>query len=405
MQTKAYDSSLDFNDLGSTSTWGLWSDGTTIWIPDVTNKKVNAYNLDTKARDAASDINTLNAAGNHNPYGIWQNDTTVWISDYADDKLYAYDATTYQRNSDADFNVLESEGNPAPLGIWSNGETIWVADYSDSIIYGYYLNNQIQVTTQSSSAVQLSWNAVTGASYYILQQATQSNGDYTTVYTGSSTTFVVDNVGTTTVSFQVAACALQNDSNSCSPFYGEQNVTLSNTSAKLYRTQRQQLSSVQTENSNQKQLQQQLPVSVSQQKGSSIFNSQLNQTVVSGDSCYFGLTETVYYFPPNNLSYRWGNPIYGDWSIALDLAEREQVCRKSNWQVATVQQLLQLMTELNHQTALLPYQSSPTQWQFWTSNRVSADKALAVDLQTQQVLTLPILQYLPVILIAGEKAE
>ena len=40
--------------------------------------------------NAAEDFNTLNAADNDYPTGLWADSTTIWVSDLADDKLYAY---------------------------------------------------------------------------------------------------------------------------------------------------------------------------------------------------------------------------------------------------------------------------------------------------------------------------
>ena len=46
---------------------GMWSDGTTMWVSDLRDAKIYAYNLGTKARDASKDFDTLDAASNGNP--------------------------------------------------------------------------------------------------------------------------------------------------------------------------------------------------------------------------------------------------------------------------------------------------------------------------------------------------
>ena len=72
----------DFNTLsaaGNNHSFGLWSDGTTMWAVDFDDDKLYAYNLATKALDAAKDINTLDAAGNNNPRGLWSDGTTMWV--------------------------------------------------------------------------------------------------------------------------------------------------------------------------------------------------------------------------------------------------------------------------------------------------------------------------------------
>ena len=65
----------DFNTLsgaGNESPYGIWSDGTTMWVVDPLDLKIYAYNLSTKARDAAKDFNTLDAAGNMGLVGYGQ---------------------------------------------------------------------------------------------------------------------------------------------------------------------------------------------------------------------------------------------------------------------------------------------------------------------------------------------
>ena len=64
--------------------------GVTMWVVDNADDKIYAYNLGTKARDAAKDLNGLVAAGNNNPRGLWSDGVTMWISDNTDDKIYAY---------------------------------------------------------------------------------------------------------------------------------------------------------------------------------------------------------------------------------------------------------------------------------------------------------------------------
>ena len=63
--------------------------GTTIWVagvfrlPDHTVEpgKVFAYRLSDGARDAARDIDTLAASGSERIQGIWSDGTTMWVPD------------------------------------------------------------------------------------------------------------------------------------------------------------------------------------------------------------------------------------------------------------------------------------------------------------------------------------
>ena len=112
--------------------YDIWSDGTTIWVSDLRDAKIYAYNLGTKARDASKDFDTLDAAGNDLPRGIWSDGTTMWIADSSDDKVYAYNLTTKARDASKDFDT------PArSTGIWSDGTTMWVAAQQPGNIYAY----------------------------------------------------------------------------------------------------------------------------------------------------------------------------------------------------------------------------------------------------------------------------
>ncbi len=133
---------LDFNTLkvfGNISPRGIWSDGITMWVVDLGDKKIYAYNMATKARDSNKDFNTLTVFGNTNPVGIWSDGTTMWVSDSSDNKIYAYNMSTKDRDSTKEFNTLKTAGNNRPTGIWSDGTTMWVADESDGKLYAYNL--------------------------------------------------------------------------------------------------------------------------------------------------------------------------------------------------------------------------------------------------------------------------
>ena len=110
-----------------------------MWVADDNDNKLYAYNLVTKARDAAKDFNTLDAAGNTHPQDIWSDGITMWVVDYDDDKLYAYNLVTKTRDAAKDVNTLDAAGNNQPVGLWSDGGTVWVSDRDDDNIYAYSL--------------------------------------------------------------------------------------------------------------------------------------------------------------------------------------------------------------------------------------------------------------------------
>ena len=124
------------NAAGNGSPWGLWSDGTTVWVADASDDKLYAYTLATGARDSAEEFDLH--AENDNPTGIWSNGTTVWVADASDDKLYAYTLSGGARDSDKEFNLHTDNGRPT--GIWSDRTTVWVADGSDAKLYAYTLS-------------------------------------------------------------------------------------------------------------------------------------------------------------------------------------------------------------------------------------------------------------------------
>ena len=126
---------------GNDAPWGIWSDHTTMWVADSDDKKIYAYNLETKERDADKDFNTLDAAGNDNPRGIWSDGTTMWVADdptLTPGRIYAYNMDDRERNSGLDFAAtMDAAGNRNPAGIWSDESTMWVADWVENKIYAY----------------------------------------------------------------------------------------------------------------------------------------------------------------------------------------------------------------------------------------------------------------------------
>ena len=161
MSTKARESTKDFNTLiaaGNRVPVGIWSDGTTMWVADWEDAKIYAYSMSSKARESVKDFDTLSAAGNRQPVGIWSDGIIMWVLDGEDDKIYAYSMSTKARESTKDFNTLYAAGNRRPQGIWSDGTTMWVADWQDDKIYAYSMSTKARDSAKDFNTLS-AWNA------------------------------------------------------------------------------------------------------------------------------------------------------------------------------------------------------------------------------------------------------
>ncbi len=161
MATKARVSDKDFDtlqDAGNIFPLGIWSDGETMWVSDNLEGKLYAYDMATKARDSGKDFDTLQDAGNAGPYGIWSDGDTMWVADWDEEKIYAYDMATKERASGKDFNFLKAAGNFAPAGIWSDGETMWVVDPVIDKVYAYDMATTARVPGRELDALDAAGN-------------------------------------------------------------------------------------------------------------------------------------------------------------------------------------------------------------------------------------------------------
>ena len=146
----AWQAAEDFNTLapaGNATPYGLWSDGTTMWVTDRTDDKIYAYNMETKAREPGQDFDTLIAAGNNDPRGIWSNGETMWVADGEDSKLYAYNMATRARDPGKDLQLVGTWVGD-PQGIWSDGTTVWVANSVKEHIFAYNLHTKERETSK-----------------------------------------------------------------------------------------------------------------------------------------------------------------------------------------------------------------------------------------------------------------
>ena len=128
---------------GNTDPRGIWSDGVTLWVANNSavnsNDKIYAYALASKAHVPTKDL-TL-ATGNNIPNGLWSDGTTMWVvnSDGFSPKIYAYSLVSKKPLSARDFTL--PAGNRNPTDIWSDGVTMWVADLDDDKLYAYQMSD------------------------------------------------------------------------------------------------------------------------------------------------------------------------------------------------------------------------------------------------------------------------
>ena len=133
---KAEDDLDGLNSAGNRDPYGIWSNGTTLWIVDTVDLKVYAYNSDG-SREESKEFSLADA--NEAPTGIWSDGTIMWVADAVDRELYAYQLSDGSRVPNRDIAVLIGSANPAE--IWSDGHTIWVLDSEVSRIFAYRLSD------------------------------------------------------------------------------------------------------------------------------------------------------------------------------------------------------------------------------------------------------------------------
>ena len=124
--------------------YGIWSDGTTIWVVGQQRDTLYAYTLSNGDRDSDKDIELHR--DNFGPRGLWSDGTTIWVVDWQtpDDndisKIFAYTLTqgdTFgNRSEDKEIDLLNTDTR----GLWSDGTTIWVANTYESRITAYTLD-------------------------------------------------------------------------------------------------------------------------------------------------------------------------------------------------------------------------------------------------------------------------
>ena len=164
---------------------------------------------------ASDDFDTLVAAGNEAPYGIWSDGTTMWVTDVDDIKIYAYNLSTKARDSSKDFDTLAAAGNLSSRGIWSDGTTMWVADETYDKLYSYNVpssNATLSTLTVDGTSVTGFASDRTAYQYGVGHAVTQVTVAATTTGHASATVaFSPADASTTTPGHQVDLSAGSND--------------------------------------------------------------------------------------------------------------------------------------------------------------------------------------------------
>ena len=147
------------NDLATDQLNGLNLDRVAVWantghfyVLDGVDKKIYAYDRsNSNAYDSSADI-TLHA-DNANPAGIWSNGATMWVADSTDERLYAYNLASGARDAESEFRL----GLGFPLGLWSPDEDVlWVVDGSTEEVHAYYL--PATAVTGSADSVSVAYD-------------------------------------------------------------------------------------------------------------------------------------------------------------------------------------------------------------------------------------------------------
>ena len=107
-----------------------------LYVGDSRDRKVYAYNMETRSRRSGHDINGIDTL-RRNMTDIWLDGETVWISYWLSDFIRAYDTATGERKPGLDVQLARE--NAGPAGIDSDGFNLWAMDSVNDTIYGYVL--------------------------------------------------------------------------------------------------------------------------------------------------------------------------------------------------------------------------------------------------------------------------
>ena len=123
--------------------YNMWTTNNQQRIWDGNRNDTEDFGFETSTETVPEPKTILDAAGNKNPLGIWSDETTMWVANgdpVRDEnvKIYAYNLETKARDSAKDIDNLKDQlaldnRNEFKGGIWSDGTTMWVSVvHSDS---------------------------------------------------------------------------------------------------------------------------------------------------------------------------------------------------------------------------------------------------------------------------------
>ena len=137
------------------------------------------------SRRSGKDIDTLSAAGNNVPYGMWSDGTTLWVVDYTDRKLYAYKLTEGSEFGERDNGKdVTPTGASYLAGVASDGSTMWLSRLAAN-------SRTLWAYTRSGD----SWSRATGSDITLHYSSAHRRG----LWTDGKTMWMLDNFGTGTL--------------------------------------------------------------------------------------------------------------------------------------------------------------------------------------------------------------
>ena len=140
--------------------YGIWSNGTTMWVLDQSDDHIYAYQMSDQSRDTSKEFDL--PAANDNPRGIWSDGTTMWVTDLIDNKVYAYKMSDKSMDTSKEFDLAANTNpdlaNDNPRGIWSDGTTMWVAEIFEDNLYAYTLATGARDTAKELNTLVASGN-------------------------------------------------------------------------------------------------------------------------------------------------------------------------------------------------------------------------------------------------------
>ena len=140
--SKDFRMSVGSDGAHALTVWGIWSDGTKMWIsgpPDGIKMLDHSVGRLVKAPGYDGHIGAS--------YGLWSDGTTMWVATNLG-WLRAYNLTSGIRSAEFDIRI-QTYGMP-PGGMWSDGETIWVTNRIGTID-AYELPDRPYASTRSTT--------------------------------------------------------------------------------------------------------------------------------------------------------------------------------------------------------------------------------------------------------------